>query len=44
MEVLLEFLSLMKTEIFYLAIIIIAVICGKKYRDYKDSKNIETKE
>ena len=38
MEILVEFLNLAKTEIFYLAVIIIAVICGKRFRDYKDAK------
>ena len=37
MNILIEFLNLAKTEIFYLIVIIIAVICGKKYRDYKDN-------
>ena len=38
MKILFEFLNLAKTEILYLVVIIFAVICGKKYRDYKDNK------
>ena len=37
MQILFEFLNLAKTEIFYLFVIILAVICGKKFRDYKDN-------
>ena len=37
MQILFEFLNIAKTEILYLAVIIVAVICGKKYRDYKDN-------
>lgn len=37
MNIFIEFMNLAKTELFYLIIIIIAVICGKKFRDYKDN-------